>query len=211
MRHPVRNAVLFGLIGMAGVVLVVLGAVQLRATGRTGSPLLVLGLFPALLCPLFFIHYLGTIRVFRGLRSGRSALARWTLPADQFQRFLDNEQRIPAGSILANFYQPPRVAPAAGLEVIFACDGVLIGDGYFPLSATDRRRLQSVRYIASDPPSIQFGTVIHTLVRTSSATTATSRTAETLRVPVAADAVQRAADVVRRYQAVLDRAASHGR
>lgn len=89
--------------------------------------------------------------------------------------------------------------------MIFSDDGVLIGGGYFPLSVTGGRRLQSVRYIASDPPSIEFGTVINTMVRTSSATTNTYRTAEALRVPVSTDAANQAGEVVRRYQAIIDR------
>jgi hypothetical protein len=62
-----------------------------------------------------------------------------------------------------------------------------------------------VRYIASNPPSIEFGTVIKTAVRTSSATTNTFRTAETLRVPVSSDATKQAGEVVHRYQAIIDR------
>ncbi len=205
VRNPMRNAVLFGLISIASVVLVALGVSDMRETGRTGSPLLMLGLFPALLCPIFFIHYLRKIRVFRDLQSGRSAIARWTLPAEQFNRFCEEEQRIPAGSIKTNFYKPPKAIPAGGLEVIFSDDGVLIGGGYFPLSTTGGRRLKSVRYIASNPPSIEFGTVMNTMVRTSSATTNSLRTAETLRVPVATDAAKQAVEVVHRYQAIIDR------
>lgn len=205
VRNPMRNAVLFGLISIASVVLVALGVSDMRETGRTGSPLLMLGLFPALLCPIFFIHYLRKIRVFRDLQSGRSAIARWTLPAEQFNRFCEEEQRIPAGSIKINFYKPPKAIPAGGLEVIFSDDGVLIGGGYFPLSTTGGRRLKSVRYIASNPPSIEFGTVMNTMVRTSSATTNSLRTAETLRVPVATDAAKQAVEVVHRYQAIIDR------
>ena len=205
MRHPVRNALLFAAITIVGVVLVLLGFADVRETGRTGSPLLVLGLFPALLCPIAFIHYLSKIRVFRDMRSGRSAIARWTLPVDEFNRFRENEQRIPAGSIMANFYGPPETTPAEGVEVIFSEDGVLLGDGYFPLSITGGRRLQSVRYNASDPPSIEFGTVMSTAVRTSSATIDTQRTAQTLRVPVSRDATPQAHEVVRRYQATIDR------
>lgn len=205
VRNPVRNAVLFGLISIASIVLIVLGVADMRETGRTGLPLLALGLFPALLCPIFFIHYLSKIRVFRDMHSGRSAIARWTLPAEQFNRFCEEEQRIPAGSIMTNFYKPSKATPAGDVEVIFSDDGVLIGGGYFPLSTTGGRRLQSVRYIASNPPSIEFGTVINTMVRTSNVTTNTYHTAEALRVPVSTDAAKQAGEVVHRYQAIIDR------
>ncbi|HEY0929862.1 MAG TPA: hypothetical protein VGE27_08065 [Gemmatimonas sp.] len=91
------------------------------------------------------------------------------------------------------------------MEVIFSEDDVLIGDGYFPLSKTRGRRVRDVRYIASDPPSIEFATVLTTAVRTSSATMSTQRTAETLRVPIATDARRQAGEVVQRYQAIMDR------
>lgn len=205
VRNPVRNAVLFGLAAAAGIVLVLLGVADMRETGRTGSPLLMLGLFPAILCPIFFIHYLDKIRVFRDMRSGRTAIARWTLPAGQFKRFCEEEKHIPARSIMVNFYEPPKAVPAEGVEVIFSDGGVLIGDGYFPLSTKGGRRLQSVRHIASDPPSIEFGTVMNTTVRTSSATISSHRTVGSLRVPVAADAKKQAGEVVDRYQAIIDR------
>jgi len=203
VRNPVRNAVLFALISMAGIALIVLGAMDTGETGRSGSPLLMLGLFPALLCPIVFVHYLRKVRVFRDMRSGRSAIARWTVPVEEFTRFCDEEQRISAGSIAVNFYRPPKAIPAGGVDVIFSDDGVLIGDGYFPLSTTRGRRVQNVRYIASDPPSIEFATVLKTAVRTSSATMSTQRIAETLRVPVATDARRQAGEVVHRYQTVI--------
>ncbi len=205
VRNPGRNALISGVITGISFVLVVLGAMDMRATGRSGSPLLMLGLFPALLGPIFLIHYLSKIPVFRNLRSGRSAIARWTLTPDVFRRFCEEEQRVPAGSILTNFYQPPRVIPPGGMEVIFAQDGVLIGDGYFPLSTTGGRRVESVKAIASDPPVIEFGTVLITAVRTSSATTRRTRISEKLRVPVAPDALSQAEDVVRFYQALIAR------
>ena len=205
VRNPVRNTVLFGLVTVVSIVLVLLGVADMRETGSTGSPLLALGLFPALLCPIFFIYYLSRIRVFRDMHSGRSAIARWTLPAEEFNRFCEEQQRIPAASIMTNFYKPPKKTPAGGVEVIFSDDGVLIGGGYFPLSTNGGRRLQSVRYIASDPPSIEFGTIMNATVITSRSTVGTCRAAESLRVPVSTEARQQAGEVVHRYQAIIDR------
>ncbi len=196
---------LFGLITVVSFVLVLMGAADMRETQRTGSPLLALGLLPALLCPIFFVYYLSKIRVFRDMQSGRKAIARWTLPAELFSRFAEEERRIPAKSIMTNFYKPPKTTPAGGVEVIFSEDGVLIGGGYFPLSTTGGRRLQSVRYIASDPPSIEFGTVMNASAQTSSATINSYRLSESLRVPVSPDARREAGEVVHRYQAIIDR------
>ena len=204
VRNPVRNTAVFALITVASVILILMGVADMRESGRTGSPFLALGLFPALLCPIFVIHYATKIRVFSEMRSGRSAIARWTVPADQFSRFCSEEQRAPAGSIMTNFYKPPPTIPAEGVEVIFSDDGVLIGDGYFPLSITGGRRVQSVGYIASDPPSIEFRTLMSTRARTSSVTTDAIRTSQRLRVPVAIDARGAASEVIRRYQTLID-------
>ena len=205
IRHPARNAVVFALAALAGIALVWVGVVDMRETGRTGSPWLALGLFPALLCPIAFAHYLRMIPVFRDLQGGRNAIARWTVPADEFDRFREEQQRIPAASILVNFYRPPEETPANGVEVVFSDRGVLIGGGYFPLSPTGKRRLQSVTYVASDPPTIEFGMAMTTMVRTSSLTYEGQRTAEYLRVPVALDARRQAGEVVDRFQSAIDR------
>jgi hypothetical protein len=203
VRNPGRNALISGLITAVSIGLVLLGFADTSATGRSGSPLVMLGLFPALLGPIFFVHYLRMIRVFRDLRSGRTAIARWTLTAEQFRRFCEDEQRVPASSIMTNFYLPPRAIPAEGVQVIFSRDGVLIGDGYFPLSTTRGRRVKSVEYLASGAPAIEFGTVMNTAVRTSSAGVKTVRISEKLRVPVAPDALAQAGEVVRHYQSVI--------
>lgn len=203
VRHPLRNAALFGVGAVAGVVFILVEVSEMRATGRTSSPLLLPGVFSALLCPIFFVHYVTKIGVFRDLRLGRTAIARWTVPADQFNRFCAEDRRTPAHSILTNFYQPPQTIPAAGVEVIFSEHGVLIDGGYFPLSVTRGRRLRSVRIIDSDPPSLEFAMTLTTNVRTSSASIKSVRTSVILRVPVATEAAAQADEVVQRYQALL--------
>ena len=205
VRHPARNTILFGVLTLAGFVLVVMGWADMRETGRSGSPLLALGLFPALLGPIFLVYYGTRIGAFREMRAGRSAIARWTVPPEQFNRFRAEEDRVPAGSVTVNFYKPPRDTPAEGVEVIFSDRAVLIGDGYFPLSTTGGRRVGSVRYVPSDPPSLEFGMVLVSGAQTSSATIGTVRTAHTLRVPVALDARNQAGAVVNAYQAHIDR------
>lgn len=204
IRNPVRNAILFGLLTVGSITLVALGVMDMRASGRTDSALLMLGLFPALLCPIAFLHYLRTIAVVRGLRSGRDAVARWTVPADQFNRFREGEARIPERSVMVNFYKPPHSIPHEGVEVVFSDAGVLIGDGYFPLSAKRGRRVEGVRHADSDPPSIEFSLAWTGKVSTSSATVETVRVTHALRVPVASDAIRLANEVVRRYQDILE-------
>ena len=111
---------------------------------------------------------------------------------------------------MANFWKLPEAAPPGGLDVIVSGCGVLLGDGYFPLSTAGGRRVESVRHIDSDPPAIEFGLASNTIAHTSSATVANVRSVQLLRVPVAPDAGAQADAVVRHYQARLDGHASHG-
>ncbi|MEO8367194.1 MAG: hypothetical protein ABI538_13420 [Pseudoxanthomonas sp.] len=206
IRNPVRNALLLGLFTAAGIALIAVGVVDMRASEGTGSPLMLPGLFLALLCPIACVHYLRTIAVVGGMRSGRDAIARWTVPANEFNRFREGEARIPKRSVMVNFYKPPHYIPEGGVEVVFSNRGVLIGDGYFPLSSRRGRRIESVRHVDSNPPSIEFSLAMTSPVRTSSVTVDNVRATHALRVPVAADATRQASEVVRCYQAIL-----HGR
>jgi len=188
---------------VATLVLVLKGMVNMRRTGKSGSPYLMLGLLPALLSPVGFVYFLRKIPVVRDMRRGTTAIARWTVSADEFRRFCERDARIGAESRTTNFYEPPRTVPAEGVEVIFSDDGVLIGEGYFPLSTTGARRVHRVRSIASGSPMIEFGTILETRARTSSVTTSAVRSAATLRVPVATDATVAADNVVRRFDVAL--------
>jgi hypothetical protein len=203
VRNPVRLAVANGLGMCIGFSLLLLGVGQARQAGSATSPLVLLGIFPALLCPFFCLYYLGRVRAFRAMRSGRASIARWVVPAGQFRAFCEEEACIPAGSVAVNFYRPPRTVPEQGVEVIFSDRGVLIDGGFFPLSVHDGRSLQSVRYNAPWPPSLEFGLLLTTTVRTSSASMRTVRASQALRIPVAMDARGQADTVVDHFQAVL--------
>ena len=90
-----------------------MGAVLLGARAGEGEgPPLLLGLFPALLCPMFLAYCLVRVRAIRALRDGRTAIARWVVPAQDFRAFCAREEAVPAGSIAVNYYRPPRRLPA---------------------------------------------------------------------------------------------------
>lgn len=161
-----------------------------------------LGLFPALLGPIGFVYYAMAAGAVRDLRSGRTSIARWTMSAEQFERFRAEDARLTTNGAATNFYQLPHAIPAAGVDVIFGDDGVVLGDSYFPLSITRGRRVTRVREVVNGPPFIEFVMMLSTRARTSNTTMATQRTSYTLRVPVALGAERQAGQVVRRY---LDR------
>ena len=202
VRNPGRNALIFGFATLSALALVALGIADMRETGRTGSSWLLLGGVPALPCALLFVYYASRIRVFRDLRSGRTAIARWKVPADEFADFQAHEAGIGKGSVDVNFYRPPAQVPEAGIEVIFSDRGVLIDGGWFPLSFTRGRRVLAVDYQA-DPPAIAFTTRLKTVVQTSSMTYATRHHVSMLRVPVARAARAQVDPVVERFRAQL--------
>ena len=202
VRHPGRKAVLFAAASVLALGLVWMGIADMRATGQSGSPWLALGVLPALICPLLAGYYISRVRAFRGMRSGRTAIARWTVPADEFGEFVAHEAGIGGGSIDVNFYRPPKKVPDAGIEVIFSDRGVLIDGGWFPLSFTRGRRVLAVDYQA-DPPAIAFTTRLTTAVQTSTVTYATRHQVAMLRVPVARAARGQVDPVVERYRAQL--------
>lgn len=202
VRHPGRKALLFAIATLLALGLVAIGLADMRANGRTGSLWLALGGLPALICPLLFAYYASRVRVFRDLRSGRTAIACWTVPADEFADFRAYESGIGAGSVDVNFYRLPVTVPDAGIEVIFSDRGVLIDGGWFPLSFTGGRRVLAIDYQA-DPPGIGFTTRLTTTVRTSSNTFDTRHAVSMLRVPVARAARAEAGNVVDRYRAQL--------
>ena len=210
IRHPVRGTIVFALVTLAGIALVWLGIADMRDSGRSGSPWLMLGVLPALLGPIFLVHSALRIGTFRDLRRGHGVIARWTVAPAAFDAFRAAERDVPRGSVMANFWKLPEAAPPGGLDVIVSGCGVLLGDGYFPLSTAGGRRVESVRHIDSDPPAIEFGLASNTIAHTSSATVANLRSVQLLRVPVAPDAGAQADAVVRHYQARLDGHASHG-
>lgn len=196
VRHPGLKAVLFAVAGAAALWLVWFGITDRQGMG----PWLMIGGPLALFCPLLAIYNATRVVVFRNLRSGRTAIARWTVPADEFSEFIAHEEtRV---GIDVNFYRPVASATGRDIDVIFSDRGVLIDGGWFPLSLDRGRRVIAVDYRA-DPPAIEFTTRLTTMVRTSSMTVATRNTVAALRVPVARAARGQVGEVVDKFRARL--------
>ena len=77
VRHPGLKAVLFAVAGAAALWLVWFGITDRQGMG----PWLMIGGPLALFCPLLAIYNATRVVVFRNLHSGRTAIARWTVPA----------------------------------------------------------------------------------------------------------------------------------
>ena len=201
--RPGRNAAVSGGLGLAGIAMVAAGVIDLRVHGGNGAPWLALGIFPALLGPiafLFYLHYAGRVRA---MRRGEGLVGRWTVSAAAFRRFREAEARIPARSVIVNYYRPPGSIPEAGVEVLVSDSGVLIGEGYFPLPTSGTRRVESVRHAEAVPDALEFSLGLAGMARTSSATVQSTRTLYVLRVPVAEGADAAANAVLRHYRSRL--------
>jgi hypothetical protein len=197
--RPGRNAVIAGALGLAGIASIVVGTIDLRVHDGDGAPWLALGTFPALLGTAAFFYYLHYAARVRAMRRGEGLIARWTVPANAFRRFREAEAKIPARSVMVNYYRPPESIPENGVEVLFSDSGVLIGDGYFPLSTTGSRRIESVRHAEAVPDALELSIGLAGSARTSSVTIQSTRVLYVLRVPVAEGAGQAANVVLRHY------------
>ena len=205
LRNPRRSAIAFGLIAAAGAASVLLGIREMIAAGeetRLSVPLIGLGLFAAILGTALFGSFLWASRIVAAMRSGRTAIARWTVPADQFARFRESDRRF-AEHGHDNDYRAPRVIDPAGVEVIFAEDAVLIGDTYFPLSTTGMSRILGARVISGDPPMIEFHTILSWISNVRGITV--SKSFGKLRVPIAADCAVAGSRVTQFYQDIVER------
>lgn len=205
VSNPARNMAICGVVGVAGIAAVAAGALEMQAlgheTGRTAG-LIALGLLAGILGITLCFNFWRAVRIVRDMRSGRTAIARWTLPPHEFDRFRVIDRRF-AEREEDNDYKVPRTTPPDGVEVIFSEDGVLIGGVYFGLATTGVGRFSSVRWIDSDPPMIEFGTVLTTA--TNLGVVRIHHIHGTLRVPVAVSAAQQGDHVARRFRDVIER------
>ncbi len=205
VSNPARNMAICGVVGVAGIVAVAAGALEMRAlgheTGRTAG-LIALGLFSGILGIALCFNFWRAVRIVNDMRSGRTAIARWTLLPQEFDRFRVIDRRF-AEREEDNDYKVPRTTPPDGVDVIFSDDGVLIGGVYFGLATTGIGRFDNVRWIGSDPPMIEFGTVLTTATNLS--VVHIRHIHGTLRVPVAVSASQQGDHVARRFRDVIER------
>ena len=187
------------MIGLTGITLLAMGWFDIRNHDGNGSPWLITGLVAALFGLVGFpiaLHQAGRVRA---MRRGEGLVARWVVPAGEFRSFVEAESRIPPRSVMVNYYRPSAAVPDAGVEVVFAGGGVLVGDGYFPLPTAGLRQVESVRHSDAVPATLEFSIGLASLARTSAATVQSTRVLHLLRVPVARVAGDAASAVLEHY------------
>jgi hypothetical protein len=161
-----------------------------------------LGLLGSIVFFLMLFNFVWGVRVFNAIKRGENMVARWTVPADEFDRFRANEAGHAANGH-PNDYKPPRSTPPGGVEVIFAKDGMVIGDTFFGLATSGLSHIRQAGIVPGDPLCLGFQTAMTTGRQQSSGTPSFSTVLGLLRIPVANAAHPEAKAVLDHYIAAL--------
>lgn len=206
LRNPKANVFLFCHLAIfGGLVAVVIGIIEIYAIGRvTGRAMMAIGFgwTSAVLGGTFFYHFSSIRQTFRTIRAGQTAIARWVVPAEQVERYREIDQHLSSQN-KKNSYRLPPTTPPDGIEVIFSDEGVLIGDYYFCLRTSGLYCATDVCFIEANPPIIEFDTVIPAVTNPSSAYA--GDVSGVLRVPVAAEAEQKAQQIASHFDDIFER------
>ena len=204
IRNPPRQVRICLALLAASAIAFVSGLLGVSSAGaETVSGIAIaLGLLGSIVFFLMLLNFVWGVRVFNAIRRGENMVARWTVPADEFDRFRANE----AGHAAIghpNDYKPPRRTPPGGIEVIFAKDGMIIGDTYFGLATTGLSHIRQAGIVPGDPLCLGFQTAMTTGRAASSGTPSFSTVLGLLRIPVANAAHPEAKAVLDHYIAAL--------
>lgn len=160
IRNPRRSALICVAVTLLAWAFIAWGAFEMQQAGEEtfGAALKIgVALLPAILAPAFFLNFWAGMKRFAAIRRGENAVARWTVTAAELAEFAAHDSvRNALGGENRNAWTPPAAPPASGLEIIFATDGVLVGDSYFPLVTTGLVTIGSVQLLAESAPAIAF-------------------------------------------------------
>lgn len=197
MRRPLRKAVLWFGLALAGAAMA--GLALPLGTAEGGAAAAVAGIASALLIPfgvvygvLSLLSALGEAR----LRRGAGVLARWQLPAREWEAFrLFDARRGKADPRLLNDYTPG-AAEGRSVEVLFGQRQVIVDGSYHPLRRWAVPELRGVGWLQPEgaPECLEF-TIAYPRGRHGGVVTLA------LRVPVARAARDDAVRVFRHFQA----------
>ena len=205
VTRPERNVKICLALLVASLIALVAGILAIKSAGAettASATAIAFGLLGTIIFSLMLANFVWATRVFAAIKRGENVIARWTVPADAFDRFRANE----AGHAAAghpNDYKPPRNTPPAGVEVVFARDGVIIGDTFYGLATTGLAHVRQVGIVPGEPLCIGFQTAM-TTGRLQSSGAADFRTVlGLLRIPVVDSSHKEANAVLDHYIAAL--------
>ncbi len=165
---------------------------------RTGFGIIVVVLGLALVP-----NFIWGMRVVAALQRGEGVIARWTVAPATFDQFRTFDRTL-KGTAEDNDYWTPKVTPPAGIDVLFTADSVMVGDTFFGLASSGLIRFNGVRLRQSTPPCLEFGTIMTQLAGQPTSVRAYDWQG-VLRIPIADDAYDVAAKVLRHYEDVVAR------
>ena len=205
VRRPGLSVLICLAMAVGGALSVLWGAGRMSALGHetpATAAAIGLGLFAGLMGLLLLFNFLWALRLVGALRRGEGVIARWTVAPATFELFRDREEQLRAVGD-DNDYRVPRQTPAAGLEILFSEDSVLIGDTFFGLASTGMSRFRGVSLLPGSPSCLAFQTVM--TGATNLSTIRIYHVPGTLRIPIAHNAGAAAARVLAHYQDVIGR------
>lgn len=206
VRKPEWSLAVCAAIVAAGAGGIIWGALTMAAmggaeTGATaaaigvGIPLTVIGLAMG-------VNFWRGLLLMKAMRRGKGIIARWTVSPSQLEGFREAEKALPphAGR---NAYRPPKQTPPEGIDVLFAEDGVIVGDTYFGLSSTGILSFQEVGIRPGNPMAFEFRLTLFSMIKMSSGGYRTERIPYVVRAPIATTATEEAKLVLAHYRAIL--------
>lgn len=200
IRNPHRSVIICVAAAVLSWASIAWGITEMSAAGQeTQSSGLKIGLalLPAIIAPLFALNFWWGMKVIARTRRGERTIARWTVTAAELAAFAtSNKARNTLGSEQVNDWSPPR-EPVSSIEVIFAPDGVLVGDTYFSLVTVGPYSFSHVWMLTDGAPAVAFRTRLVLANRFGARTTIGE-----LRIPVSNSAGTDAAKVVAHFQQV---------
>ena len=201
LRNPRCNLFISLAVTFVAWAFVAWGAIEMREAGQDAlGPALKVGLalLPAIFGPFAIYNFRLGMKVFAAIRRGENEIGRWKVTAAELAEFSASDKALDAlGGENLNVWTPPREPPPEGLEVIFAADGVLVGDTYFRLVSTGMLTFSNIRIISESPPIIAFRAVTTWANRFSIRTSVGA-----LRIPVSRAASAEAARVLGHFERV---------
>jgi hypothetical protein len=205
VRRPERNVRICLALLAASLIALVAGILAMRSAGAettASATAIALGLLGTVIFSLMLANFVWATRLVAGIKRGENVIARWTVPADAFDRFRAQE----AGHAAAghpNDYKPPNHTPPEGVEVVFGKDSMIIGDTFYGLATTGLGHIRQVGIVPGDPLCIGFQTALTTGRIQSSGVARFDTALGLLRIPVAKESQQEAKAVLDHYTAAL--------
>lgn len=205
VRNPRRSVLICAGLLAASVAVLVFGIARMILAGaetQLSTFSIVLGAVGSIAFFFLLLNFTWGMRVIAAIRRGENVIARWTVPAEAVDRFRRNEANHAAEGH-PNDYKLPGRTPPQGLEVIFATDGVVIGDTFFGLATTGLANIRQAGIVPGEPLCLGFRTSITTGRIQSSGTPRIRNVLGLLRIPVADSAHAQAKTVLDHYIAAL--------